>query len=170
MQGSNLIRRASDIRDVAQSAIALLLLAGTFPLHAQSAPCGLTSISEQSQLIYPPIARAAHVSGTVILLVRFGQDGSPTNARVVSGPPMLQSAAVDFVKNWRANSYNGPRECPIVIKFKMMESDKPLCSPEEAGPPKFARSDLQHVSLSTQGVSFCDPGMTVIKTKKRWFN
>jgi TonB family protein len=147
----------------------LLALAATSLLRAQSAPCGITGIAETSQLVYPPIARAAHISGTVILLVRFGQDGIVTNGTVVSGPPMLRGSALDFVKRWQANAYTGPRECPIIVDFNVIEGDKPVCSPQEAGPPKFSRSDLQHVSLSTHSLWLCDPAATITKTRKHWF-
>jgi hypothetical protein len=147
----------------------ILAFAGTSLLHAQSPPCGITSITEQSQFVYPPIARAAHVGGTVILLVRFGQNGATTAAAVLSGPPMLRSAALDFAKSWRANEYTGPRECPIVIDFKILEGDKPVCSYEEAGPPQVTRSDMQHVSVSVRSIWTCDPSTTITKTRKRWF-
>lgn len=162
-------RRAAAGWGIARSASSLLLLAGASLLHAQSAPCGITSITETSQFVYPPIARAAHIDGTVILLVRFAQDGAATNATVISGPPMLRGSALDFVKGWRANGYTGPRECPIVVTFNVIEGDKPVCSSEEAGPPKFSRSDLQHVSLSTHGLWICDPAATITKTRKHWF-
>ena len=162
-------RRAAAGWGIARSATAFLFFTTASLLHAQSAPCGVTSISETSQLIYPPIARAAHVSGTVILLVRFGQDGAVMNGTVVSGPPMLRGSALDFVKGWRANGYTGPRECPIVVNFNVIEGDEPVCSPQEAGPPKFSRSDLQHVSLSTHSLWICDPAATITKTRKRWF-
>jgi TonB family protein len=162
-------RRAAAGWGIARSAIALLLLASASLLHAQPTPCGLTSITEQSQLVYPPIARAAHVSGTVILLTRFDTQGVPVHINVLSGPPMLQRAALDFVKNWRANQYGGPRECPLVVNFNMIEGNTPVCSDQEAGSPRFTRTDLQHVSLSTQGLWLCDPAATVTKTRKRWF-
>jgi TonB family protein len=154
---------------IARSASALLLLAGTSLLRAQSPPCGLTSMTEQTQLIYPPIARAAHIGGTVILLVRFAQNGSVTDARMLSGPPMLRGSALNFVKDWRANEYSGPRECPIVVSFNVIESAGPVCAPQESGPDKFVRSDTQHVSISVHPLWICDPAGTVTKTRKRWF-
>lgn len=48
--------------------------------------------------VYPPIAKAAMVSGPVVLQVNIGTDGHVIAERVISGPPMLQQAAVDAVK------------------------------------------------------------------------
>ena len=42
---------------------------------------------------YPPIARAAHVSGTVVLHAIISKKGTIEKLTVVSGPPMLQAAA-----------------------------------------------------------------------------
>ena len=47
---------------------------------------------------YLPLARAARVEGNVILLATFAQGGAVESVQVVSGPMMLQSGAVDFVK------------------------------------------------------------------------
>jgi len=50
--------------------------------------------------VYPPIAIAARVSGTVILEAHIDKEGNVTKLRVVIGQPMLQQAAMDAVKQW----------------------------------------------------------------------
>ncbi|KAA6463143.1 energy transducer TonB [Acidobacteria bacterium AB60] len=55
--------------------------------------------------VYPPIARAARVEGAVVLAAIIASDGSIQNLRVVSGPPMLQQAALDAVQQWRYRPY-----------------------------------------------------------------
>jgi protein TonB len=57
------------------------------------------------QPIYPPIARAARVQGTVILQATISKTGAIENMKVVSGPPMLQQAAMDAVRSWRYRPY-----------------------------------------------------------------
>jgi TonB family protein len=42
---------------------------------------------------YPAIAKAAHASGTVVVQVTIDEGGSVTNARAVSGHPLLQASA-----------------------------------------------------------------------------
>lgn len=51
--------------------------------------------------VYPAIAKAARISGTVNLAATIGKDGTIQNLRVVSGPPMLQQSALDAVRRWR---------------------------------------------------------------------
>jgi len=55
--------------------------------------------------IYPPIAKAARVQGTVVLQATISKTGSIENLRVVGGPQMLQQAALDAVKSWRYRPY-----------------------------------------------------------------
>jgi protein TonB len=43
---------------------------------------------------YPPIARAAHASGTVVVQVLIDENGNVVSAHAVSGHPLLQPAAV----------------------------------------------------------------------------
>lgn len=50
---------------------------------------------------YPPIAQAAHVSGTVILHAVISKGGSIEQLQFVSGPPLLMKAAMDAVTQWR---------------------------------------------------------------------
>ena len=50
---------------------------------------------------YPPIAKTAHVSGTVILHAIIAKDGTIQELQYVSGPPLLMKTAMDAVQQWR---------------------------------------------------------------------
>jgi protein TonB len=50
---------------------------------------------------YPPIARAAHISGVVHLRAIIGKDGTVRELEVVDGNPLLAQAAKVAVQNWR---------------------------------------------------------------------
>jgi len=54
---------------------------------------------------YPAIAKAARIQGTVVLQATISKAGTIQNLRVVSGPPMLQQAAMDAVRSWRYKPY-----------------------------------------------------------------
>jgi protein TonB len=54
---------------------------------------------------YPAIARAARVDGTVVLAATIAKSGAIENLHVVSGPPLLTSAAMDAVRTWRYRPY-----------------------------------------------------------------
>jgi len=51
--------------------------------------------------VYPPIAKTAHISGTVVLHAVIAKDGSVEDLQYVSGPPLLMKSAMDAVKQWR---------------------------------------------------------------------
>jgi periplasmic protein TonB len=55
--------------------------------------------------VYPPLARQARISGTVILRAVISKDGSIENLSLVSGHPMLAPAAIDAVRQWKYKPY-----------------------------------------------------------------
>jgi protein TonB len=55
--------------------------------------------------VYPAICREARIQGTVTLQATISKGGTIENLRVVSGPPMLQQAAMDAVKTWVYRPY-----------------------------------------------------------------
>jgi periplasmic protein TonB len=59
------------------------------------------SIVHRVDPVYPAIARAIHLSGTVRLRAIIGTDGTVQNLEVLSGSPILARAAVDAVRQWR---------------------------------------------------------------------
>jgi protein TonB len=50
---------------------------------------------------YPPIARAAHASGTVVVQVLIDENGNVVSAKAVSGHPLLQAVAVGAARQAR---------------------------------------------------------------------
>jgi protein TonB len=74
--------------------------------------------------LYPAIGRAVRAEGTVQLQATISREGTIENLRVVSGPPLLQQAAIDAVKQWRYRPYllNGEPvevETTINVQFKL---------------------------------------------------
>jgi protein TonB len=68
--------------------------------------------------MYPPIAKAARVSGTVVLQATISKTGTIENLRVISGPAMLQQSALEAVKSWRYRPYllnNEPVEVETTV-------------------------------------------------------
>ncbi|HEV2132731.1 MAG TPA: TonB family protein [Terracidiphilus sp.] len=55
--------------------------------------------------VYPPIAKAMRISGTVVLQATISRSGSISEMKVASGPPMLRQSALDAVKTWRYRPY-----------------------------------------------------------------
>ena len=54
---------------------------------------------------YPLLGQHSRVQGSVVLQAVIGADGNIENLRVVSGPAMLQQAAIDAVQQWRYRPY-----------------------------------------------------------------
>lgn len=57
-------------------------------------------IDHQVFPVYPPIAKAAQIQGTIVFELRIGTTGKIESMNVVSGPAMLQQAAIDALKQW----------------------------------------------------------------------
>jgi protein TonB len=70
-----------------------------------SAGVAVGLLLQRTTPVYPPIAKSAHVSGTVVIQVTISKSGSVGNLRAISGPAMLRQSALDAVKNWRFRPY-----------------------------------------------------------------
>jgi TonB family protein len=73
---------------------------------------------------YPPLARQAHVKGSVVLDADISKDGAIEKPKLVTGHPLLAPAAIDAVKHWRYKPYvlNGqavPVNTQITVNFSL---------------------------------------------------
>jgi protein TonB len=55
----------------------------------------------QPRPVYPPLAKQARIQGVVRFTAIIGRDGTIQNLTLVSGHPLLVSAAQEAVKQWR---------------------------------------------------------------------
>lgn len=90
----------------------------------QAYPIDGSQILKKVQPIYPAMAKAAHVQGQVVLHAIIAEDGMVESLDAISGPPMLQGAAIDAVKQWVYRPYliNGqPRRVStqVVVNFQL---------------------------------------------------
>ena len=70
------------------------------PVRVADLPVSPVKIAD-ARPIYPDIARAAHVEGTVIMEAVLDTTGRVTQLRVLKSAPMLDQAALDAVRQWR---------------------------------------------------------------------
>ena len=65
---------------------------------------------------YPEVARVAHVQGDVVLDCTISNEGRVVDVKILSGPILLQAAAVDAVRQWlyRPTLLNGV-PVPVVM-------------------------------------------------------
>jgi len=76
------------------------------------------------QPVYPPLARAARIQGSVVLAAVISKEGTIENLRMLSGHPMLVPAAIAAVSQWRYRPYilNGESievETQITVNFTL---------------------------------------------------
>jgi TonB family protein len=106
---------------------------GSAPSVVAAAPRGPLAISagvamglltQKTAPIYPEIAKKARVSGTVQLEATISKAGRVEELHVLSGPVMLQGAALEAVRAWRYRPYivnNQPTEVKtnIFVAFSL---------------------------------------------------
>jgi TonB family protein len=62
---------------------------------------GNGAITHSVRPVYPKAAKSAHIEGTVRFHVVISKTGEVSEIHLVSGNPMLVSAALEAVKQWR---------------------------------------------------------------------
>jgi TonB family protein len=102
--------------------------------------------------VYPPIAKAARIQGTVVFDVKIGLSGKVESMKVVSGPAMLQQAAIDCVKQWSYRPFEKdgasvPATGQISIEFSLGK-DGPTPGEEKIAQRYFPAFDECRKALS----------------------
>jgi TonB family protein len=74
--------------------------------------------------IYPTMARQAHVEGQVTIEAVIDTNGKLTTMTVISGPPLLQQAAIDSLRTWKyqpgyLNEKPVPTKTSITVNFRL---------------------------------------------------
>ena len=118
---------------------------------------------------YPRIALTAHISGDVDLTLSVRQDGSIESVAVVSGPPLLQRAAVNSAQQSQfecRKCSDGSSSYRLLYTFQLDPIDCPNMSEAshnteaEQHYPRVTQSQ-NHVTVIDQPVGTCDPGIVV---------
>ena len=82
---------------------------------------GTPRMIRYSRPAYPKQAKKAHIEGDVALDIVIAKTGEVREIHVISGHPMLVSAAVDAVKSWRYT--------PTSLKGEMVEINPRILVP-----------------------------------------
>jgi TonB family protein len=77
---------------------------------------GSRKVVKRVMPVYPQNAKQYQISGAVKLEVTIAADGTVRNTKVVAGHPLLTSAAVAAVSQWRYESGTEETES-VVINF-----------------------------------------------------
>lgn len=116
------------------------------------------------QPVYPADARAAHVSGTVVMHAIIARDGTVKNLQVISGPEMLRASAVEAVSQWTYRPYtlNGePTEVDTTITVNYNFGGPPAAPPRPA-----PRSESPAVSWPAKSSPESNP--SALPSAKAW--
>jgi protein TonB len=82
------------------------------------------AIPQAIEASYPSLAREMKVQGSVLLQAFVGPDGGIRDLRVLSGPAILVSAALEAARQWRFKPYlqNGQpveTQAKIIVNFSI---------------------------------------------------
>jgi hypothetical protein len=104
--------------------------------------CTITSKRDTDTLVYPPIAKAAHLQGVVILRVNFSTTGSVSSVESISGPQMLVDSTSERLKAWQLHTNaigDQPCQSLVVVKYRVLPESYDLQtespSKEQPHPP-----------------------------------
>jgi protein TonB len=73
------------------------------------------------QPVYPPIAKAVGMEGSVTLEFSLDQQGNVFSVSTLRGNPLLAKAAESFVKTWRFESGSPAASYRTTIRFKLLD-------------------------------------------------
>jgi TonB family protein len=79
---------------------------------------------------YPPIAKAAHVQGDVILSAVISKTGEVEDVKAIGGPPMLVGSAIEAAKQWKfqpdpTRADPTPMTATLIVHFTLDDAAKP---------------------------------------------
>jgi len=99
-------------------------------------------ITHMKPINYPPLARQARISGTVVLKVVVANDGTVSHIDIVSGHPLLKENSLLDVSKWQFQPYSG-EERTFELKCEFTLSDE---SPVRA----FYVGEPLHIVVATE--------------------
>ena len=107
---------------------------------------GTRHLMTHADPIYPAIAKAAHIQGSVLLHVYVGEQGNVTKVEAIGGPEMLRGAAIEAVKQWSYRPFeeNGkPVSAKVVVSVPFSLSIPSALEKSDAaiGQAYFPKSD-----------------------------
>ena len=144
--------------------LALLLLALTTPAIAEPRWCNVTDFGKT--LVYPPIARAAHVTGLVSLRVTYERTGNVITVETINGPIMLVNAATEQIKQSTIGTDapgSDPCESLFIINYELDDGKLPPLTPTPNVPGMFRGTVRAYVLVLS------DPAFTITR-KRHWYS
>lgn len=125
--------------------------------------CSMDGVSESKQSTYPPIARAARVSGEVSARVAFDKKGYPTGLDQYAGPAMLKAATEEYLQSWKIKPLQYIDSChaTVLIEYRLTAATEVIESDV-----KVFKADPTHILVEDHPVLTVDPAATITKKKR----
>jgi|SRR5579871_2248299 len=137
-------------------------------------PTGQVVLSRLSSPMYPPLARAARVSGDVQIALRIRQDGSVESAEVVNGHPLLKAVALDSAQHsiFECHECGEPLTSDSILYTFGFTTTQHCCQPqqtsaaEQTAQPRAGITQAQnHITVLSEPLCICDPGADIVKVR-----
>ena len=131
-------------------AVALLLasaLLHSHPCRAQEPiACTLGRVSERVAPHYPDTLNGRALQGVVSMLATFAPDGKVSSSKVFAGPSALRFESEAYVRGWRAEPSEEPRQCTITLEYRF-DGSQGVCGPHRQVQVRAERQDDTHVLM-----------------------
>ena len=117
----------------------LLIIAAVFASMASFSPTLSQDSFDNPSVVqavppsYPPIARAANVSGVVLVEVKVDAGGSVTAVRVLEGHKLLNSIAERSARKWKFNALDKAKERSVQLRFEFILIATNKGTPDDLG-------------------------------------
>ena len=109
------------------------LLWTSVTIAAQDTPTQIVIVRLEN-LVYPPMALAARVSGDVNLDVTLAPDGTAVTVAVQSGPPMLMHSAIGSAKQSQFRAIVGKPACAYEVTYRFVLNVPTKCERDSSYP------------------------------------
>lgn len=129
--------------------------------------CPSNDIVSTSKLIYPAMARAAHVSGDTSIMVIFDKSGKVAAFDQWNGPAMLRQNTEDFIKTWKRKplpSYMDSCRTAVMIEYRLTPATEVVESDTHV-----YYADPTHILVEDHPVMTVDPAAKITKVKSKRF-
>lgn len=122
--------------------------------------CSTQGIDPSNKFFYPPIARAARVSGVVISRMIYPPNGRVVEVVPVSGSSLLSSALTGQLMQWTVKTDStGDELCQtlVIAEFKLVDSNSmPPVRLPQSEPPSILRLSAETEPIPIEVVNY-DP-------------
>jgi len=126
------------------------------------------SVSDLPPAEYPPMARAARVSGDVRLRMSLHPDGSIASVEFIDGPPMLRQSALALAERTRFDCTACRKPLTSFTVTFQFEFTTATCADDPREPNSVSISSSgELIRITAKPYMLCDPAATITRVRAR---